>query len=141
MSKSRKEDMGSFSSSETYCLSCSAIPGVCSSLGQLQWSAPWDKRTDKQRETPKKQFTDVYGHLNSQATLQPGGFVTLLALTGKNQAEMLLSGQDPGLGEGKGKQVVSASMPQKAPKGCFSSIKCAVCFTVSDTWKLLSVEL
>lgn len=140
MSKSRREDMGSFSSSETYCLSCSAIPGVCSSLGQLQWSAPRDKRTDKQRETPKKQFTAVYGLLNSQATLKPGGFVTLLALTGKNQAEML-SGQYPGLGEGKGKQVVSASMPQKAPKGCFSSIKCAVCFTVSDTWKVLSVGL
>lgn len=81
------------------------------------------------------------GLLNSQATLKPGGFVSLLALIGKTQAEMLLSGQDPGLGEGKGKQVVSASMPQKAPKGCFSSMKCAICFTVSDTWKVLPLGL
>lgn len=63
--------------------------------------------------------------------------MSLLPLIGKTQAEMPLSGQDPGLGEGKGKQVVSASMPQKAPKGCFSSMKCAICFTVSDTWKVL----
>lgn len=83
----------------------------------------------------------MHGLLNGQATLKPGGFVTLLALIGENQTEMLLSGQDPGLGEGKGKQVVFASMPQKAPKGCFSSIKCSVCFTASDTWKVLSVGL
>lgn len=132
MSKSRREDMGFFSSPETHCLSYSAIPGS---------APPWDKKTDKQRETTKIQFTAVDGLLNSQATLKPGGFVSLLALIGKTQAEMLLSGQDPGLGEGKGKQVVSASMPQKAPKGCFSSMKCAICFTVSDSWKVLSLGL
>lgn len=121
MRKSRREDMGSFSSSassETYCLSYSAIPGVCSFLGQLYWSEPQVKRTDKQRETTEIQFTAVSGLLNSQATLKPGGFVTLLALTGKNQAEMLLSGQGPGWGKA-GKAGGICQHATESPEGLF----------------------
>lgn len=60
---------------------------------------------------------DRQAQRNSQATLKQGGFVILYSLTGKTQAEMLLSGQDRGLGEGRERQVAFTSMLQKSAKG------------------------